>query len=389
MNINKPPQTNREKSSNMSTSTLERLTVEDSQEDASEHGKALEAVQSLQQEKLREQREVLVNSPELRQAIHSVAQVRKEAGDPNLATVNLDELVSYEDFDSARIAMRYAFDFRTKDDGTYGERTDGDARANEYYYPHVNEAVEAEVNAAAEVLRLAGDTEPEQAETDATLILGGAGRSLLDRTTYAKELIDDGKMIPKKIVLLASERAVNEAEQKRGGEYATGATTEFELAIAAVENVFDVKIAKEDITQWIDHGVEHDIPKTHKVIGVKGDVDTGRPDIFIVSSAIVTDPFVDGTKDGHPIKILRNRANTPDTFETFGRLENPEPGSRVTLITRTIFEPFQKAGAMKQLNSRGVICDAASYSATHYGAAPDKTHALAMEMLSAADALAK
>jgi hypothetical protein len=325
--------------------------------------------------------------------------MRRELGDPVVAGIDFDEIMQYEDFDGARQALRMAFDLRTKEDGSYGERKDADERAETYFYPGLTDEIKEQINAAAEVAKLSGDVEPEQAETDTALILGGAGRSLLDRTAYGKELIDQGKMKPKKIVILASERPVNDAERGRAGEFAANASTEFELGIASYEEVWGVTVDRTNIVEWADHSIDpfpledqEGIPfsnRVHKVIHMEGDPETGRPDAFFVSSAIVTDPLGDATKDGQPIKIIRNRANTDDTFETFSRLDEPKPKSRITMITKTIFLPFQKTAAVLRLAKRGVIVDAASYDSTHFGGVEDKPHAQGLEILSLADALSK
>lgn len=384
---------------NMSIDTLKQLAASQEFGELTDEQRDILEVDQMQMEQIHEQRELLATNPEVRLAIGSALRIRMELHDPIVASVDYDELMNYEDFDGARQALRMAFDFRTKEDGSYGERQEGDERAERYFYPGLTDEVSEQINVAAEILKLSGDVEPEITETDTALILGGAGRSIIDRTAYAKELIDAGKMKPNKIVILASERPVNDAERARAGEFAATATTEFELGIVSYEEVWNVKVDRTNIVEWVDHSIDafpledqKGIPfrnRVHKVIHAEGDPESGRPDAFFVSSAIVTDPLGDATKDGHPIKIIRNRANTDDTFETFSRLDEPKPKSRITMITKTIFLPFQKTAAVLRLAKRGVIVDAASYDTTHFGANADKPHAQGMEMLSLADALSK
>lgn len=383
----------------MNIDTLQRLAETQESFELTDEQRDILDVNEMQMESIREQREQLAASPEVRVAVGSVLKIRQELGDPVVAGADINEMLQYDDFDGARHALRMAFDFRTKENGSYGERKDADQRAEIYFYPALTAEITEQINAAAEVMKLSGDVEPEVAETDTTLILGGAGRSLLDRTAYGKELIDAGKMKPNKIVILASERPVDDAERQRAGEFAADAMTEFDLGIASYEEVWGVKVDRSNIVEWADHTInpfpledQEGIPfknRVHRVIHMEGDPQMSRPDAFFVSSAIVTDPLGDATKDGKPIKIIRNRANTDDTFETHLRLDDPKPKSRITMITKTIFLPFQKTAAVLRLAKRGVVVDAASYDSTHFGAKPDKPHAQCLEILSLADALAK
>lgn len=399
MNLNNIHKTKQEHLTYMSIDTLKQLAETQEVIELTDEQRDILEVNEMQMESIREQREQLATSPEVRVAVGSVLKMRQELGDPVVAGADINEILQYDDFNGARHALRLAFDFRTKEDGSYGERKEADERAEKYFYPALTDEITEQINAAAEVMKLSGDVEPEVAETDTALILGGAGRSLLDRNSYGKELIDAGKMKPNKIVILASERPVNDAERARAGEYAEDAQTEFDLGVASFESVWDVTVDRSNIVEWVDHTIDpfpledqEGIPfknRVHRVIHMEGDPAVGRPDAFFVSSAIVTDPLGDATKDGKPIKIIRNRANTDDTFETHLRLDDPSPKSRITMITKTIFLPFQKTAAVLRLAKRGVIVDAASYDSTHFGAPPDKPHAQCLEILSQADALSK
>lgn len=398
MNIDNPYKNIQSNLTKMQKNLLEQIAPNQDFGDITDEQRDILEVNEMQMEQIREQRELLVTSPEVRRAVASTLQIRMELGDPVVAGADFETIMQYEDFDDARQALRMAFDFRTKEDGSYGERKEGDERAEQYFYPGLTDEIQEQINAAAEVLKLSGDVEPEVAETDTALILGGGGRSLLDRTAYGKELIEAGKMKPNKIVVLASERPVDEAERQRAG-FTTTATTEFELGIDSYEKVWGVAVDRESTVEWVDHTIDafpledqKGIPyrnRVHKVLHAPGDPEVGRPEAFFVSSAIVTDPLGDATKDGKPIKIIRNRANTDDTFETYSRLDQPTPKSRITMITKTIFLPFQKTAAVLRLAKKGVIVDAASYDTTHFGAAADKPHSQGMEILSLVDALSK
>lgn len=363
----------------MNAATLENLTPNNS-----ETSSASAEIRAKHLKQIGELKEALVNSPELRQTIKDVASIRKELGDPNLANFDLESVDTYEDFEGARLAMRQAFDFRTKPDGTFGERWEADERVAQYFKPATTPELEEKIYKTAELFGLTGDSQPENPDVDAALILGGGGKSPLDRTLYTKELIDTGKLHTKKIVSLGSERKINDAERARGGDYAKDAQTEFDLMVAAIETAYDIKVNQEDVFEWIDHNVEFDIPKKHKVVGIAA-AEGKHPNIFIVSSAIVTDPFVDATKDGRHIKILRNRANSADTFKVFKDLDDSE---KVAAVTNAHFAPFQGAAAAAELGSKGIDVEVVGFDPQHFGNAPKKSYELVQEMLTTADSLA-
>lgn len=363
----------------MATQTLEHF------RDSSEINAASAEIRAKHLKKTAEQKEALASSTELRQTIKDVLEIRKSLGDPSVANIDSGSIDEYQDFDSARLAMRRTFDFRTKPDGTYGERWEADESVNQYFKPGITPDHEVRIYGVAEQFGLTGDTVPENPEADAALVLGGGGRSPLERTLYAKELIDKGLLKTNRLVSLGSERAVNEAERQRGGDYAADAETEFDLMVAAIETAYGITIDQSDIEEWIDHNVEHDIPKKHKVVGLPADEATGRPEVFIVSSAIVTDPFVDATKDGHHIKLLRNRANSADTFKTFSMLDDAQ---KVVAVTNAHFRPFQGAAAAKQMGELGIDVEVVGFDPQHFGNPPKKSHELVQEMLSTADSLA-
>jgi hypothetical protein len=364
----------------MKTSQLEHLTTSNLENDFLDT-----EVSEKHLKHIGEQKEALAESLELRQAISDVLKIRHSLGDPSLATIDLDRTAEYEGFDGARLAMRRAFDFRTKSDGTFGERWEAEEQAEKYFLPAITPELEEKIYQTAKLFGLTGDSQPKDSEADAVLILGGGDKSPLDRTLYAKELIDTGKLKTNKIVALGSERVVSDAERKRAGEYAENAQTEFALMVAAIETAYGIEIDQEDTLEWTDHNIEYDIPKKHKVVCIPGEA-AKYPDIFIVSSAIVTDPFVDATHtDGSPIKLLRNRANSADTFKTFKDLDDSR---KVVAVTNAHFVPFQGAAAAKELGKQGVDVEVVGFDPQYFGNSPKKAFELVQEMLATADSLA-
>lgn len=393
------PEINKNAPQNHMATTLEKPFV-DNDLSLDRDSAVIAEVIALQDKEKQEWRELFTTSPEVRQAVGDAIKIRQELDDPLLKGINYDEVMSYDDFQGARQAMRFAYDFRTKDDGTYGERKDADQKAAKYFYPGLTKQGEEYIHKESELAGIYGDHLPKEPNAETGLVLGCKAKGFIDRGKLAKEQMDAGAINVKKLVFLGSERPVDDAERRDAAEFAPDATTEFEVAIGIAETLYNVKIEAEDIETWVDHSIEpfplegqveeKGIPyanRIHKVAVVPGDESVNRPNIFIVSSAIVTDPLGDATKDGHPIKIVRNRANSADTFETYARLERPEPGTRVTMFTRSIFA-FQKIAAMNRLGKRGVVVDVASYGATHFGGPEDPPHVLGMELLSIADALA-
>lgn len=361
----------------------------------------VEQIQIRQRERLNEQKEALVQSPELRETILGVAAVRQNFGDPNLAGYDISTLGEYGDFNGARRAMRLAFDFRTRPDGSFGERWEATERVGQYLTPGLTPELEAKIYSASEKFELTGDTAPKDPEADAAAVLGAGGAAPLDRTLYTKELIDDGKLIVPKIVALGSERAIDDAERKRGGEYAQFAQTEFDLMVSAMAVAYNLNPDNEAF-RWLDPSVYRDypdaidleyelpsgikIPRTHKVISIEGDPNEGRPDIFVVSSGIVTNPFMETLDDkGVPIRTLRTRANTADTFNIFGKLDTAK---RVVAVTNAHFRPFQGVAAAKQLGELGIDSEVVGFDPSHFGKPRKQSHELVQEMLTTADSLA-
>jgi len=282
----------------------------------------------------------------------------------------------YNNFEELRAVMRGAFDFRSRADGSYAERTDAEDFA-------CDEAMAENIYRIAEGFGLTGDTIPEKADAKVALVLGGAARSPLNRTRYTQEMIDNGQLKVDLIAMLGSERPVDEAERSRGGEYAKDSKTEFELMVAAAEAVYGTKLKPEDVYEGNDPAVADNMPRHYKIAHIPAN--SKHPDIFIVSAPVITDPFeVRQGKVG-----ARTRANTRDSYAVLARVANFQPGDRAVAVTNAHFRPFQGVDAAGQLASIGVESEIVGYDPKHYGESPKKANELLQEMLTAADSLAK
>lgn len=343
-------------------------------------------IQAHQLERIASQKEALTNSAEIRQTVLDVAAIRHTNGDPNMPDYDPNELVDYSDFEGVQSAMRQAFDFRTRDDGSYGERVEAEGQANKYLYPGLSEEKAQEIYHAAELFGLTGDTVPRKPEVEAAIVLGGAAKSPLDRTRYVKELLDSGQLKTNIVVSLGSERPVDDAERQRtGDDYAKDAKTEFDLMVAAAEKTFSVKASEENLYEWTDPDIVSGVPNKHKILHIPASEEV--PDIFIISSAVVTDSWMKVKVGGKEKDILRNRANTEDSLATVARML--KPGDVVAAFTNAHFKPFQGAAASGQLGALGIDAEVVGFDPTHFGNPPKRSDELLQEMLSTADSLAR
>lgn len=333
-------------------------------------------------EQRRELRERFASDPEFKQAMTSAATVRKANGDPNFANVAIEDLVAYSDFEGAHAAMRQICDFRTKEDGSYGERWEAVERAEKYLMADLPVDTEEQMLTSLEQFKLVGDTMPENPEAKAAIILGGGGKSPLERTEDIKARIDRGEVKVPRLVGLGSERKVDDAERQRAGEYATNAETEFDLVVAAFEHAFQVKIEPEDITT-ITTNSDYDVPRVHKLVAIPENFRGEHPELIITSSGILTNPFIDVMRNGKPAQILRNRANTDDTFKLLTHLKLFEPGDRLFVSTQAHFAPFQGQSAANEFAKQGIYTEVLGFQPK----VPKKLYELLQETLSLADKL--
>lgn len=348
-----------------------------------------EVIAQRQQEKLLRLKDDITQNKELRVVIAEVAAIRRGCKDPNVEAID-DTLVYSDDakFEDVHAMMRWALDFRSNPDGTYGERWQAEGRAEQYLQPGMTAELKEKIEALAKYFGLLGDTEPENPHADMGLILGGGGVAAFDRTRYIKELTDEGALVTDTIVALGSERKVDDTERELAAEYIDGdEETEFDLMVTAIEKTYGIKIEEKDILSWVDHTISYDVPRLHRVVCIPAtDV---HPNIFIVSSGATTNPFVDVLREGKLAQILRYRANTPDNLDVLDKLAQFEEGARVVAVTNQHFVPFQGAVAAGILGTKGVDAEVVGFDPSHYGRPDKEAYQLLQELLTTADSVAR
>jgi len=330
-----------------------------------------------EQQRRFELRERICHDAELCQVIGDIASIRKANGDPNFTDVDIDILTDYDSFEAAFLAGQTAFDFRTKEDGSYGERWEAVERAEKYLMANLTPEQEKKIFSALELFTLVGDTEPDEPEAEAAIVLGGGGKSPLERTADIKKRIDNGSIRVQRVIGLGSERKVDAAERERAGEYAKDAETEFDLVVAAFEDQFNITIEPDDITTITTH-TEYDVPRVHKLVAIPENFRGQHPELIITSSGILTNPFFTTMRNGKQVEALRNRANTDDTFKLLTLLKLFKPGDKLFVSTQAHFAPFQGQSAANEFAKQGIYAQVLGFQPK----APKKVYELLQESVS-------
>lgn len=158
-------------------------------------------------------------------------------------------------------------------------------------------------------------------EPDYILPLGGARRTNLERPQMAKKIIDKNIWKNKEVIALAGMRPISEIEKPYIKEYAPGALTEYEAICKGLEMSFD--------------------------IADDGFMEQTKTEGAINSQSIVrkynrkyngTTVFSLAAPSSEPDK---RRANSYDTFMHFLDKFNVSKGSKILLVTSSIYVPFQ------------------------------------------------
>ncbi len=286
----------------------------------------------------------------------------------DIAEARFGEPINYDlgDIKQMQKAMQTVFNFRPA----------GGERSEQTELPQ-KELFAERIHSMAEKVGLAGDTVPENPQAQAAIVLGGAGKSPLDRTLYTEELLDKGLLQTDTIVLLGSSRPVNQAEIDRGGNYAVGARDEYELMKNAAVEAFGVEFDDNDELQGYEDSVPAGFEAGWKIAHAQSQ--DGR-NIFVLSAPVLTEPF-------YPDGSRRPRANTADTYKDFAKVAQFEPGSHVVAVTNAHFRPFQGADAVAELNNYGISAEVVGYDPSHFGNPEKKPEELAQETLSAVNSM--
>lgn len=271
------------------------------------------------------------------------------------------------DIEGMHQAIKAAFDLREA----------GGERWNRVELPQ-KELFDDRIHELAVKIGLEGDTVPFRVDAQAALILGGAGKSPLERATYTRELIEDDKLRTNTVVLLGSSRPVDDAERQRAGEYAENSSTEYELMLRAASSVFKVRFEQDDELIGYDDSVPVGFESGWRIAHAET---TDGKNIFVLSTPMVTDQF-------YPDGNRRPRANTADTYATFARVAQfDDPDSHVVAVTNAHFTPFQGADAVADLKKHGISAEVVGYDPSHFGNPSKTPEELLQETLSAVNSL--
>lgn len=162
------------------------------------------------------------------------------------------------------------------------------------------------IMAAAAALRLAESAPPPRPAYDHLVILGGLGRSCLQRAEYAARLVRSGAVRVPEIGALGSHRPLTDAERQLPG-----------LAGAVYEvDALEIGVAR----------------------GFAGVEAENRPDIHVLAAP-----------SSEPEK---RRANTADTYEYWAERVRLRAADRVLVVTSPIYVPFQHCDAIQILGLR-------------------------------------
>lgn len=316
------------------------------------------------------------------------SQLRQLASDPeiqqlvgDISNERFGDAVSYElgNIKEFSASMQTAFNFRIA----------GAERGNATSLEH-GEQFTDRIHKLAEKVGLAGDTVPTEPKADAVLVLGGAGKSPLDRTKYTKELLSNKTLDTNTVVLLGSSRPVDDAERSRGGAYAKTAQTEYDLMMCAAAEVFDISFNEQDEIVGYDDKVPTGFEGSWKIAHAVVD----GINVFVLQSPMLTEqrfyPDTMTIKDGAHVEKLGNRrarANTSDTYNMFAKVAELQEGSKVVAVTNAHFRPFQGADAVAELSTYGIKTEVVGYDPSHFGNPPKKNEELLQETLSAVNSL--
>jgi len=195
------------------------------------------------------------------------------------------------------------------------------------------------------------NTEPQNPDFDAVLVLGGAGITPKTRLEYALDLEKQDKLRAPALVMVGGERPVNDAEIGRAGEAGHNfggdpAETEFDL----MRNTIAKKLSISDEEWQYYDGDDPKVPRDQGFHTSWRVAYTRKNDqeIIVTSAPMIDDDrYVPDTNPPKP----RNRANTVDSllfaarFLNMGRVD----GGRFGVVTNAVFVPFQDADSKKAL----------------------------------------
>jgi hypothetical protein len=204
-------------------------------------------------------------------------------------------------------------------------RKRGNVERDQVRAPEFPAGAAALIRAAATALNLADAAHPPHARYDHLLILGGLGRSCLQRTEYAARLVHEGVVTVPEIAALSSFRPLTTAETALPA--LAGATYEVDAMDTGIREAFGFGTP-----------VLHEASVGNSAWRVRTHREPGLPDVHVLA-APSSEPD-------------QRRANTADTYEFWARGVSLAPTDRILVVTSPIYVPFQHSDAIRILALR-------------------------------------
>lgn len=167
------------------------------------------------------------------------------------------------------------------------------------------------------LLGLVDVTEPKMVP-DYILPLGGARMANLDRCLAASDVCQMYKEKPIPVVALTGMRPINDVEKESLEKYAPEANTEYEAICCGIEKAFDLPAGS-----YIERIHPND---NLNLTWAERHYDCTQRAIDVLSA---------------PSSDPDRRANSMDTFEFFLKKYDLKAGTKILLITSSIYVPFQ------------------------------------------------
>ena len=263
-------------------------------------------------QKILQQLEVWINSSEL-------ANIVSSFGGSLPADLTLEGKISW------LLEFSDRWDYRKK------QKTQDKATGENARWKVSNENITTEqekaVHDAVFRLGLIGVQVPECKSFDYILVLGGARFSCLYRSQYVEDLLKNGTVKTKEIILLSGMRPVLDSEREATDTYAPQALTEYDLINSGAESSLHLK---KDFYEERYHSENINLN-------------------WAIRKYQTEDSVTVTSYSGPSSEPEIRRANSSDTYKFFLEKKNVETGSRLLLVTSQIYVPYQQIEAVRTL----------------------------------------
>ena len=263
-------------------------------------------------QKILQQLEVWINSSEL-------ANIVSSFGGSLPADLTLEGKISW------LLEFSDRWDYRKK------QKTQDKATGENARWKVSNENITTEqekaVHDAVFRLGLIGVQVPECKSFDYILVLGGARFSCLYRSQYVEDLLKNGTVKTKEIILLSGMRPVLDSEREATDTYAPQALTEYDLINSGAESSLHLK---KDFYEERYHSENINLN-------------------WAIRKYQTEDSVTVTSYSGPSSEPEIRRANSSDTYKFFLEKKIVQTGSRLLLVTSQIYVPYQQIEAVRTL----------------------------------------